>query len=228
MRITRRIALAASGAACLLAAVGTGSALAVTAATSAPPPAKVGCVADGTRALVDVYENPAGLAKCPSGDFEVSLSAPGAPGAPGANAVVSSPTATLVSTDTSIATGGSFVTGATQIGSTVSLPAAGTYLLTFNAKAKGNDESTTADIFPQFFVYDQAANADFTGDLANFGAGAIEPATTGHDSYFSGAEQITVSGPTSLYVYAFGYDSDTGAGTYDLENATLTATQLNV
>ena len=36
------------------------------------------------------------------------------------------------------------------------------------------------------------------------------------------------SGGETLYVYAFGYDSDTGAGSYELDYATVTATQLDV
>jgi hypothetical protein len=31
---------------------------------------------------------------------------------------------------------------------------------------------------------------------------------------------------TTLDIYAFGYDSDRGAGTYDLDDLTFTATQI--
>ena len=79
MKLTRRIAIAAvAGVAAAVIAAGT--AVAATTA-SAPPPARVGCVQNGTRALVDVYENvPANFA-CPAGDFAVSLSGTGTAGA---------------------------------------------------------------------------------------------------------------------------------------------------
>ena len=124
----------------------------------------------------------------------------------------------------SIPTGGSFVAGATDIG-TLNLPA-GTYLVNFSAKATPNSTGT-AQVFPQFFVYNQVKNASFAGNLFNVGTGALEPASTNHDSYFSGSDVITVpSGGWTLQVYAFGYDSDSGAGSYALDAATITAVQL--
>ena len=125
----------------------------------------------------------------------------------------------------SIATGGGFVAGATDTG-TLTLPA-GTYLVNFNAKATPNKDTGTAQVFPQFFVYNQVKNASFAGDLFNIGAGALEPYSTNHDSYYSGSDVITVpSGGWTLHVYAFGYDSDQGAGSYALDSATITAVQL--
>lgn len=39
---------------------------------------------------------------------------------------------------------------------------------------------------------------------------------------------ITVpSGGETLHVYAFGYDSDQGAGSYTLDDLAVTATQIN-
>jgi hypothetical protein len=128
----------------------------------------------------------------------------------------------------SVPTGGSFVSKATQVG-TVTLDA-GTYLITLNAKATPPAGGTGAvEVFPEFFVYDQAANASFTGDLLNAGAGALESgAHATIDSYYSGAGQVTLTESTTLHVYAFGYDSDTGAGTYALDDLTVTATKLQV
>jgi hypothetical protein len=83
-------------------------------------------------------------------------------------------------------------------------------------------------IYPQFFVYDQVKSRSFTGDLLNVGAGALEPDGTNHDSYFSGSGLITLSADTTLHVYAFGYDSDTGAGAYVLDDVTLTAVAVTV
>jgi hypothetical protein len=125
-----------------------------------------------------------------------------------------------------VKTGGGFVSNATLAG-TVTLPA-GTYLLTLNAKATPSDTSS-AQVFPQFFVYDQKDNANFTGDLFNVGSGALEsgPHTT-IDSYYSGSTVITVpAGGETLYVYAFGYDSDQSAGTYDLDDLSVTTVNLN-
>lgn len=125
----------------------------------------------------------------------------------------------------SIPTGGGFVANSTAIGSVDSLDA-GTYLLNFNAKAKADSDTGTAQVFPQFFIYDQAKNPAFNGDLFNVGTGALEPNGTNHDSYFSGSSVVTVPAGTVLHVYAFGYDSDQGAGSYDLEAASLDIVQL--
>ena len=49
------------------------------------------------------------------------------------------------------------------------------------------------------------------------------------NSYYSGSSEIVVPADgETLDVYAFGYDSDHGAGSYELNSATLTATALNV
>ena len=84
------------------------------------------------------------------------------------------------------------------------------------------------EIFPQFFVYNQAANAAFTGDLFNVGSGALESGANANiDSYFSGSSEITLTTATTLHIYAFGYDSDRSAGTYILDDLTVTATHIN-
>ena len=126
----------------------------------------------------------------------------------------------------SVPTGGSFnaTTGAVEVG-TVNLPA-GTFLVSLNAKATPRASGDTAQIFPQFFVYNQVKNPGFAGDLFNVGAGALEPDGTNHDSYFSGDSLITLASPTTLHVYAFGYDSDSGAGSYVLDGLTITTIQV--
>jgi hypothetical protein len=128
----------------------------------------------------------------------------------------------------SVKTGGSFVTNATQVGSTIKL-AAGTYLLSLNAKATPTD-TTGTQVFPQFFVYSQAKNTSFAGDLFNVGSGALESGPNHTiDSYYNGSSEITVpAAGETLYVYAFGYDSDTSAGTYELDDLSITATDINV
>jgi hypothetical protein len=159
-----------------------------------------------------------------------------APGRPGPSGVVFTKTFTLVSdpsgTKETIPTGGSFRSKAESIG-TVTLPR-GTYLLNLNFMATPNDANATGSVFPQAFVYDGTTIAsDFSNDLFNVGSGALAPynkanASDQVNSYYSGTSVITVqSRRETLDVYAFGYDSDQGAGSYELNSATLTATALN-
>jgi hypothetical protein len=123
----------------------------------------------------------------------------------------------------SVATGGSFATGKTLVG-TVALKA-GTYLLAVNAKATPN-VSSAVEVFPQFFVYDGAALADFSNDLFNVGSGPLASLNTSVDSYYSGTGVVTLAAGGSINVYAFGYNSDRSAGTYALDDLTVTAVAL--
>jgi hypothetical protein len=123
----------------------------------------------------------------------------------------------------SVATGGGFVANSTPVG-TVTLKA-GTYLLNLNAKATPK-ASSAIEVFPQFFVYDQVKNASFTGDLFNVGSGPLASNNTSIDSYYSGSAVLTLAQATTLHVYAFGYDSDRSAGTYVLDDLSVTATQI--
>lgn len=156
-------------------------------------------------------------------------------GLPGLSSVTATKTYALATdkagdTD-SVPTGGTFTDHAKKVG-TVTLPA-GTYLLNLNFMATPNLIASGA-IFPQGFVYNGQAKPDFSNDLFNVGSGALAPfnASTPSDqvnSYYSGSGEITVpSGGETLTVYAFGYDSDHGTGSYELNSATLTATALNV
>ena len=93
---------------------------------------------------------------------------------------------------------------------------------------------TTGQVFPQAFVYNGAQLSDFSNDLFNVGSGALEQATQSEvttdpiNSYFSGSAEITVpSGGETLDVYAFGYDSDAGGGSYALNALHVTTTALN-
>jgi hypothetical protein len=155
--------------------------------------------------------------------------------AQGPSGVVSTKTYTLKSDPSGnsdiIPTGGSFATHAIMIG-TATLPA-GTYLINVNFMATPT-AATTGAVFPQGFVYDGTAKSDFSNDMYNFGSGALAPYNTSTptdqvNSYYSGSSEIVVpAGGETLDVYAFGYDSDHGAGSYELNSATLTATALNV
>jgi hypothetical protein len=230
--------IAVAGAAVALAASGGGYALAADAAPAAvsiPAGTLHGCVSGSTRVLEHVFESNTSGTVCPSGSFLVywGVTGPkGAPGAPGPSGVVSTAKKQLVTASTpAIATGGSFTARKTLVG-TVSL-AAGTWLVDADFTATP-DANTVGDVFPQLLVYDGPVNANFTNDLFNVGAGALEDPTATIvsdgdtiNSYYSGESEITVpAGGETLDVYAFGYDSDTGEGSYALNSAVITATHL--
>jgi hypothetical protein len=221
---------------------GSAAAIAATSAsatTAAGPKAVTlyGCEASGHVSVTLLSSPPA---KCPSGTTLIKTDAQGATGPAGAKGAAGAtgatgqqgPSGVVAATTTdlggaaSVATGGGFVAGATQVG-TVDLKA-GTYLLSLAAKATPLMTSDV-QVFPQFFVYDQAANAAFAGDLFNAGSGALE--SGGHvtiDSYYSGSAVVTLASDTDIRVYAFGYDSDQSAGSYALDDLTVTAVQLQV
>ena len=146
----------------------------------------------------------------------------GDPGVQGPSGVVSVLTKDLGAV-ASVPTGGRFAANKTLAG-TVALKA-GTYLISVNAKATP-DVSSPVAVFPQFFVYNGPAAADFSNNLLNAGAGALATDSTSIDSYYSGSGVITLTADSTLNVYAFGYDSDRGAGTYALDDLTVTAVQL--
>jgi len=128
----------------------------------------------------------------------------------------------------SVNTGGSFNSRATQVG-TVTLPA-GSYLVTVSAKATPIVQSDpTAQVFPSIHLYDQPKNPSFAGDVLQVGNGALESgAYTAADAYYSNSGVVTLTAATTMYVYAFGYDSNDGEGTYALDGVTVTATPVNV
>jgi hypothetical protein len=202
-------------------AVGTaGTALAVTHTSTSANNTISGCIKSGV--ITYVHPRTATL-KCPAGTTFINWNITGPTGRQGPSGVVSTKTTDLGSV-ASVATGGSFVTNATQAG-TISLKA-GTYLVNVNAKATPN-VSNSFEVFPEFFVYNQAANPSFTGDLFNVGSGSLAENNTNIDSYFSGSGVITLTSATTLHVYAFGYDSDRSAGSYTLDDLAVTATQIN-
>ena len=227
--------IAVAAVAVALAASGGGYALAADAAAPAasiPAGTLHGCVSGSTRVLEHVFESNTSGTTCPSGSFLVYWGVTGPKGAPGPSGVVSTAKQQLVTAlPPIIETGGSFTARKTLVG-TVTL-AAGAWLVDadFTATPDAND---SGDVFPQLFVYDGPVNTDFTNDLFNVGAGALEHLTLAMvveddaiSSYYSGESEITVpAGGETLDVYAFGYDSDTGEGTYALNSAVITATHL--
>ena len=248
--------IAGAVAAVALAASGGGYALAADAAPAAvkiPAGTLHGCVSGSTRVMEHVYESNTSGTVCPSGSFLVywgvtgpkgATGAAGAKGATGATGpagpqgqagntgIIDTASKQLVTASTpAIKTGGSFSSGKTLIG-TVPLEE-GTFLITVNFEATP-DAVTTGDVFPQLFVYNgPQANGSFANDQFNVGAGALENPTAAElstdpiNSYYSGQAQVAVpAGGETLDVYAFGYDSDTGEGTYALNSAVITATHL--
>jgi hypothetical protein len=226
------IAAAAAGAAALL----TTPALASTPAPGAQPAGQpVNACVKPSGVLDYLQFQVTNFGNCAKGDnhWTWGLQGPAGPAGPtgpqGPSGVVSAGTHTIVSAPASIATGGSFSAKATDLPTTVQL-GAGTYLISLNAQAEPNATASGA-IFPQFFVYNGTQKADFSNDLFNVGAGELEPFIAAnsaqHDSYYSGSTQITVpAGGATINLYAFGYDSDSGASTYNLITMTFTATQI--
>lgn len=130
----------------------------------------------------------------------------------------------------SIPTGGSFASQAKPLGTVTLVP--GTYLVNLYFTATP-DATTTGGVYPEGFVYaGTTIAADFSNDRFNIGSGALAPyngtdAAGQVSSYYSGSSVITVpAGGETLDVYGFGYDSDHGAGSYEMNSATLTATEL--
>lgn len=120
-----------------------------------------------------------------------------------------------------IVTGGSFVSLSTEIG-TFDIPA-GTYQVCVNGKVE-QPTASTGQLSAQLFLYDQAKNADFTGDLLN--VSADPQGGTKHDAYLNGCTLITESAAATLHLYGFGYDADSGAGAFNLMSATVSLIQL--
>ena len=220
----RRILIAAVSAVAVV-----GSAGVALAASGGSSPVISGCATGHSRTLEDVHSNGADL-RCGRGAVKISWNGQGQPGPSG---VVSTSNTNLVSAPVTVTTGGSFSSLKTLVG-TVKLKA-GTYLVNVNFMAAPN-EVTTGEIFPSLFVYKGAALANFSNDTFNVGSGALEDPNSAEvtdgdliDSYYSGSTEITVpAAGETLDVYAFGYDSDAGTGSYTIDAATVTATALQV
>jgi hypothetical protein len=193
-----------------------------------------GCITGSSRTLQDVHSPASSLRHCSRGTRIAwnEQGQRGARGPQGPSGVVSTSDTSLVTgAAKNVATGGSFTTNKTLVG-TVKLKG-GTYLVDVNFVATPN-AVTTGQVFPQVFVYNGAQLSNFSNDLFNVGSGALEQATQPEintdpiNSYFSGSAEIKVpSAGETLDVYAFGYDSDTGAGSYALNALHVTTTALN-
>lgn len=213
-------------------ALGVGGATFVSAATT-PAPKVEACVKYGPSGGKDATGNYVlynwNRSKCPNGTYAVSWDSQGpagengATGAAGSSGILGSTTKDLGGV-ASVTTGGPFVTNASDVGDITFQP--GTYEIAVNAKATPNVSDAVAE-FPVFAVYNQAANSSFTGDLFNVGAGNLATTNTSIDSYFSGSATETFTAATTLHFYAFGYKADRSAGSYTLDDLSVTSTQIN-
>lgn len=209
-------------------AIGGGTALAVTTGGGSATHVQA-CVVGPARTIQNAYVN--GTPNCGKstpitlGTNGTVSGARGPAGPAGPSGVVSTGVHDLGG-KASIPTGGPFSTNKTEIG-TIDL-AAGTYLVSVTGKATPPVGGTgSVDVFPQFFVYGGAAQADFSNDLFNVGSGALESGTNNQiDSYFSGSGQVVLSTAGTLHFYGFGYDSDRSAASYILDDLSVTVTQV--
>lgn len=245
------------GAAALAASGGNSSSPTAGRTTAASGPVYHGCVNDSHGRVIDSVFANGRVPKCPRGSWAIQWNAkgqtgprgqvgatgpagpagqtgPAGPAGPqGPSGVVSTANDSLVgSTPMNVPTGGPFSKNKTLVGTIDLKP--GTYLLNVNFMASPN-APTNGAVFPSLYVYNGPQTTGFANDLFNVGSGALEQATSAEitandvvDSYFSGSGEITVpSGGETLDIYAFGYDSDTGAGSYQLDTAVVTVTALN-
>jgi hypothetical protein len=163
--------------------------------------------------------------KCPDGGFAVGLAPGGTTAAlPTSRSVFIGPN-TKPYSQVQVSTGLTLVDVGARLGY-ISLPSAGTYQVTVNATASPRN-SSPVEIFPQFSVYNGAAKADNSNDLFDAGSGALATNNTSIDSHYSGTDEVTVTGPATLEVYAWGQDSDGGASVYNLSGLSATVTQLS-
>jgi hypothetical protein len=120
-----------------------------------------------------------------------------------------------------VVTGGSFLNLSTSAG-TYPLPA-GTYEACLSGKAE-QPVAATGSVSAQLFLYDQAKNSGYTGDLLNLSADT--QGGNNHDAYLNGCTIVSETSDVTLHLYAFGYDSDSGSGSYNLISASLHLVKL--
>lgn len=174
---------------------------------------------------------------CPAGTTSIKIGQEASPAATTPAVFTPQPTQlaplwTPADPPLTVPTGGKFCpdppacSGGAVLAGHLGLPA-GTWQVTLSTKVNANSgtpASPTAT-FPQFFVYTQVKNATFTGDAFNVGSGALDTGTN-HDSYYTGSGIITLTAHTELFIYAFGYDSDNGAGSYDMTALQVSAVSV--
>lgn len=232
----KKYAITALAVTALIASVITGSAagaMAIGAASGYPtiPSATVYSCEGAGHVAVTFLSSPS--AHCPAGTTSVKVGA-----APAAPAVFTPQPTQLIDLWTpadpelAVPTGGKFCpdppacSGGAVLAGHLGLPA-GTWQVTLSAKVNANASTPASPVqtFPQFFVYTQVKNQNFTGDAFNVGAGSIDTGTS-HDSYYTGSGILTLTAHTTINIYAFGYDSDSGAGSYSMSALQVSAVSV--
>jgi hypothetical protein len=92
-----------------------------------------------------------------------------------------------------------------------------------NGKAE-QPVASTGQLSAQLFLYDQAKNSSFTGDLLN--VSTPTQGGTNHDAYLNGCTLVSETAAVTLHLYAFGYSQDQGSGLFNLMGATISAIKL--
>jgi hypothetical protein len=236
--IAKRIAVVAGAVGALVA--GAGVSLASVTAASAPALKATTATVYTVCAKNHVVKffSPGSVA-CPSGTNRYSLGSMGPKGATGAKGQAGASADSLAgmwtlpaaSQGESIPTGGKAYENASLLGSLTLQP--GTYLLSATFVATP-DAVNAASVFPQMLLTAGGAIVSGYGtSFWNVGAAALESPTatevSGGDlvnSSYSGTDVLTVTSAETVDVYGFGYDSDSGAGSYTLNAATLAAVQI--
>lgn len=215
--------IAALAAACVASAlIGGSAAYAATQASTIRPMAVYACEGSGHVAVTPL-SSPS--AKCPAGTTSIVIGAKGSTGAQGpvGPSGVQALTKDPFAERDGIVTGGSFLSNATLIG-TAPL-SAGTYQICVNGKAE-QPTVASGSVSAQLFVYDAdaLANQSFDGDLLNVSADT--QGGTHHDAYLDGCTLVTEASDVTLRLYGFGYDSDSGSGSWNLMDARIAMVKL--
>jgi hypothetical protein len=220
---------AALAVACVAAAlIGGSAAYAATSASTIRPTAVYACEGSGHVAVTPL-SSPS--AKCPAGTTSIVIGAKGSTGAQGPAGATGSTGPSGVQAlakdpfaeKDGIVTGGPFLSNATLVG-TAPL-GAGTYQICVNGKAE-QPTAASGSVSAQLFVYDAdaLANQSFDGDLINVSTDT--QGGTHHDAYLDGCTLVTEASDVTLRLYGFGYDSDSGSGSWNLMDAKITMVKL--
>jgi hypothetical protein len=218
--------IAALAVACVASAlIGGSAAYAATSASTIRPTAVYACEGSGHVAVTPL-SSPS--AKCPAGTTSIVIGAKGSTGAQGAAGSagpsgVQALTKNPFAEKDGIITGGPFLSNATLVG-TAPL-GAGTYQICVNGKAE-QPTAASGSVSAQLFVYDAdaLANQSFDGDLINVSTDT--QGGTHHDAYLDGCTLVTEASDVTLRLYGFGYDSDSGSGSWNLMDAKITMVKL--
>jgi len=203
-----------------LAVIGSGSAIAI--AASSPAATQFSACVPANRTIINVYTNVGSAPACPTNTQHLVITSgakgdKGDTGPSGVQAIASHDFGSA----SGIITGGSFVSLSSEIG-TYDI-AAGTYQACLNGKVE-QPTAATGSVSAQLFLYDQPKSSSFAGDLLN--TSTTPQGGTAHDSYMSGCTIINELAPATLHLYAFGYVSDSGSGTFNLMDANLQLVKL--